>query len=148
MATDWIEDVVAFLDANSTALRTGENLFADAMPDDSPKIGLSVFEVSSLQGSPTYSGDGFARPTISVIARSTAPADGASMPNPRAARHECWNAYRRLASVANQPLTTSGRVFGAITPLGVPVFTDVDEQGRVRYSFDADVWLTVSTGAM
>lgn len=145
----WIEDIVAYLDAGSTALTVGVNLFADAMPDDSPKVALSVFEVSALAPEQTFGGGGWLRPTISVISRSTAPADGTSMPDPRGARAAVWSAYRQLNAVANQTLTTgSTRQFGAISPMGTPAFSDVDEQGRVRYSFDAEVWMLGSTGTM
>jgi hypothetical protein len=144
----WIEDIVDWLDAASTSLKAGTNLFADVMPAEANTVALTVFEMPGSAPDGTYGGDAWQRPAIQVVSRSTAPRDIADVPDHTGARREIWTAYRRLSAVGNTALSTRspGRLFGAVAPTEAPAPYDIDEMGRVRYSFTAQVWVTPTTG--
>lgn len=144
----WILDVIDWIDAGSTSLTKGTNLFADALPDEVRSVAVGVFEEPGLAPAAVYGdSDAYLRPTVRLIARTTMPVDGAAAPNPTVARNALWATYRRLKAVGNTQLSTaSPRVFGAFEPAQAPYLFDVDEEGRHRFSFTAGVWMTPSTG--
>ncbi len=145
----YLLDVLDYLDAGSTSLTKGTNLFANALPDEVRTIALGVFEEPGRVPDRVYGDtDAFTRPTLRLIARTTMPVDGATAPNPTAARNALWGAYRRLRTVGNSQLSTaSPRVYGAFEPDQAPHLYDVDEEGRQRFTFTTGVWMTPSTGA-
>lgn len=145
--TSWIEDVVRCIDANSTALTVGTNLFADALPADVATVTVGAFERPGQMRVPVYGEtSAFERPVVLVIARSTAPVDGATVPNPTKARNEAWKAYRALNAVVNEAAHVgSTRTFGAIEPNEAPHLMETDDQGRQLYAFTAIAWVRPST---
>ena len=87
--TSWIEDVARCIDAGSTALTVGTNLYANTLPPDVATVAVGVFERPGQPRVATYGEtSAYDRPTVTVIARSTALVDGASAPNPTKARNE------------------------------------------------------------
>lgn len=145
--TSWIEDVVKCIDAGSTALAVGSNLFANVLPADVATVAVAALERPGAPRVPTYSAtSAFERPQVLVIARSTAPVDGALAPNPVKARNEAWKAYQALLAVDNAPASTaSTRAFGAIEPNEAPYLLETDDQGRQLFAFTATAWLRPST---
>lgn len=144
----WILDLVDYLDAGSTALSKGTNLFANVLPDEVRTVAVGVFEDSGRPPDMVFGAtDAFVRPTVQVIARSTMPVDAAPAPNPTNARNAIWQVYRRLKSVGNAQLSTSSpRLYGAFEPEQAPYFLDTDEEGRQRFTVTFGVWMTPSTG--
>lgn len=145
--TSWIEDVARCIDAASTAVSVGTNLFANALPADVTTVAVGVFERPGQPRVPVYGAtSAFERPTVLVIARSTAPVDGALVPNPTKARDEAWKAYRALNAVVNAAAYSgSTRRFGAIEPNEAPHLMETDDQGRQLFAFTATAWLRPST---
>lgn len=145
--TTWIEDVATCIDAGSTALTVGTNLFANILPADVATVAVGVYERPGAPRVPTYSeSSAFERPGLMVVARSTAPVDGASAPNPLKARTEAWKAYRALLAVANESAAAgSTRTFGAIEPNESPYLLETDDQGRQLFAFTATAWVRPST---
>lgn len=146
--TSWIEDVVRCIDANSTALTVGTNLFANVLPADVATVAVGAYEKPGMGRVATYSDirSAWERPVVMVVARSTAPVDGASAPNPLKARTEAWKAYRALTAVTNETASTaSARTFGAIEPNESPYLLETDDQGRQLFAFTATAWVTPST---
>jgi hypothetical protein len=147
-AQSWTKDIADYLDAGSTSLTAGTNLFVDVIPDEVRTVTLGIFEELGATPDRVFGdSDAFTRPTVRLIARTTAPVDGASAPDPTVARRVIWDSYRRLKTIANGTLNSSGWTFGAVQPTEAPYLLDVDEEGRQRHTFRADVWLTPSTGA-
>lgn len=147
--TTWVEDVLALIDAESTRLSVGVNLFANTLPDDVRSVAAAVFERPGEGPDDVYADlSAFERPGIQVVVRTTAPADGASAPSPLAARAEAWKAYVALNKVTNQALSTaSTRTFGAIDLNEPPFLADVDDEGRHMFAFSGTAWVTPSTGS-
>lgn len=143
----WILDVLDYIDAGSTALTKGTNLFAGVLPDEVRTVAVGVFEVPGAGPERVYGGaDAFVRPAVQVIARSTMPVDAAPAPNPTGARNAAWTVYRRLNTVANTALSTSSPRVTTFELEQAPYLLDVDEEGRQRFAFTAGVWVTPSTG--
>jgi hypothetical protein len=143
----WILDVLDYIDAGSTALTKGTNLFANVLPDEVRTVAVGVFEQQGAAPERVYGGnDAWVKPTVQVITRTTAPIDAAPAPNPTSARNAAWATYRRLNGVANLALSTASARVATILPEHPPYLLDTDEEGRQRFSFTAGVWLTPSTG--
>ena len=146
--TSWIEDVVRCIDAGSTGVTVGTNLFANTLPADVATVAVAAYEKPGQPRVETYSDlrSAFERPVVMVVSRSTAPVDGASAPNPLKARNEAWKAYRALAAVVNEAASTgSTRAFGAILPNESPYLLETDDQGRQVFAFSATAWVAPST---
>lgn len=144
----WILDVLDYIDAGSTSLTKGTNLFADVLPDEVRTVAVGVFEEVGRPPNAVYGDtDAYLRPSLRLIARTTMPVDGAAAPNPTAARNVLWATYRRLKAVGNTQLSTaSPRMYGAFEPDQAPHLFDIDEEGRHRFTFTTGVWMTPSTG--
>lgn len=144
----WILDVLDYIDAGSTSLSKGTNLFANVLPDEVRTLAQGVFEQPGTLPERVYGGgDAWVRPMVRVITRSTMPVDGAAAPDPAAARNAAWATYRRLRGVANTALSTASARVATVEPDQAPYLLDTDEEGRQRFAFDAGVWLTPSTGS-
>lgn len=133
-----LEDVTTHL--QGTSLGTlGTNLFMGRMPD-TPNFAIAVFEYGGAPPIDTFrSGTTVRPPTIDrgrvqVMVRSTATATASS---------RAWDIYDTLGSVANQKLVGSssgGTQYLSISPVQTPMMMPRDEQGRVRYVVNFDVW--------
>lgn len=143
----WILDVLDYIDAGSTSLTKGTNLFANVVPDEVRTIAQGVFEIQGSTADVTYGGiDAWVRPTVRVITRSTMPVDAAPAPDPSNARNAAWASYRRLRGVSNTALSTSSPRITTFEPAHPPYLFDTDEEGRQRFAFEVRAWITPSTG--
>jgi hypothetical protein len=147
VVTTWPEALLTHLVAASTGLEVGDQALVNVLPEEAGGVSVGLFEQPGLEAIPSYGdADAWIRPQVKIITRTTAPADGASAPDPARARVVAWNAYRAALAVADEQLPGSSWRFGAVTPTAPPMLEDVDDRGRHRYSFTATAWLAWSTG--
>lgn len=133
-----IEDVVTYLDANSTSFAAGTNLFAHTMPETTVTT-CAIFERQSVEPVRRMStGNTVQKHTIQLFVRSTVPAGGESIPIPTASRAKADTAWEILDRVTNA--TISGTTYLRIEPLFAPFEAARDERGRIIFSFSAIVW--------
>lgn len=145
--TTWPEALLAHLIASSTGLEVGDSALVNVLPEEAGGVAVGMFEQPGLEAVGAYGdADAWVRPQVQVIVRTTAPADGASAPNPSRARTVAWDTYRAARAVGNETLAGSTWRFGTVDALAPPTLLDVDDRGRHRYGFTATVWLAWSTG--
>lgn len=151
MSTGILNDLITYIDSNSTRLAVGRTIFAGALPDATlnsqasstgpqvavvPVNGQSPIRrfVPAAGGSPA-----FLRPAYRVIVRSTAGAGA----QPDGARS--WSIANEVHDLLEQfppNSTVAGGVYGTINSIdtvATPGFEDRDEDGRWIWTFSVNV---------
>lgn len=141
-----VEDLVTWLDSQSTALAAGTNLFAYASPDVDRPV---VFLADENGGPPTRTYSNLwpkaENPAIWVTSRSTQAAQG-SFPSPLGARRLSQIVWRALETLNDTtiPSTGSRRIWRA-DAIGSPGWAGRDDLGRGHHVQVFDVTATPSS---
>lgn len=140
------EDLATYLDAQSSRFTSGTTLFVNAMPH-STAASLAIFESGGLDPQQTY-GDGtlpaWENLTVQLVARTSAPTDGATIPSPVNARTLLHTAWVLLNAVVNEEL--SGSTYLRVEPRQAPMrLPEPENDGRVLFTANFDVLRVPST---
>lgn len=126
------EELVTYLDAQSTSFTAGTNLFAHFLPDTAVAA-CAVYETARGLGAVEKFGGlpAATRPGFEVVCRSTTPV-GPGPAIPTTARSLAQRAWLVLGQVTNASL--SGTTWMRIEAAGDPYMTGRDEAGRVVFT--------------
>lgn len=145
-----LDSLADYLDAGSTKLTVGTNLFVGDLPDTAT-ITVALLDSGGAAEVRNHSQAtaAFLRPGFQVLIRSTAPANGALAINPVAAKTIATEVYHRISRLGDQNIPTStGSVrIVATEMLQSPYFIDRDEAGRSLFGFNVACWIPDSTNA-
>ena len=138
------DELVAYIDSNSTALTAGTNLFKNAVVETT---GRAVFVVET-PGAPAidkFSGTlpAITRPRCQVMVRSTAAVGGAGIPASTGTRALAQDVWEVLYGIVNTSL--SGKTYLRVEPLQDPFFLRHDEAGRACFAFNVQAMRAAST---
>lgn len=146
---DMVEELCLHLDAQSTAITVGTNLFANDLPPLSTRACLAVIETPG--GPPEYHFGNDDLPSwerlhVQLTARTTAPASGATIPNPVAAKRLLRRGYTILSKIANE--TVQGSTYLRAEPLQAPFLARTEPDGRQVYAANFEVTRVPSTNGL
>lgn len=132
----------------STAFVIGTTIFANAQPH-STRATLALFETP---GSPPGYHHGTAAlpdwemPHLQVVARSTAPASGATVPNPTNAKKLLRRAVSRLEGITNQAV--QGSTYLRVEPISSLFLARVEDDGRQVFACNFEITRRPSTSGL
>lgn len=125
MAT--LDELVYYIDTNSTVFTAATNLFGAKLPDSAPDSSIVVLESGGIPPADSYgSKPVFESPNVQVISRSTAYTT---------ARSRAETIYRLLHSVSGASLSSSSGSTSSTTYLSIqaiqqPFSIGLDSEGR------------------
>lgn len=129
-----VDDLAAFLDARSTQVTPGTNLFVNELPEI-PRPCLLVSTFPGIQNHVMGTGTPLA-PVSAVVmttfARSTSATSG-TVPSSTSAERLLSIAYQQFSAMVDVVSTASGRRIYAALADTDPYYAGVDEAGRVCF---------------
>lgn len=139
-----IDSIAEFMGWLSTqgAGTIGRDLVADAMPDESTGVLVSVFSIAGMGPHLLASSSFIAKPRFRVDVRSTAPGpQQVDYPDPTNARNRAGVVYDACLALAGTTLlpstsSTAGHNWLFATPESEPFLNGRDGRSRVVYSFN------------
>jgi len=143
----FVDDLVVYLDANSTQLTAGTNLFKHSMPDTTGR-GVFLYETVGRQADDKFSLGlpALVRPRASITIRSTGSAGGDGIAGSTATADLANNVWDLLSNVADT--TINGVYYQLISPLqSAPAFLRHDEKGRANFVLNVEAIRTPTTQA-
>lgn len=138
------DDLVAYIDSNSTALTAGTSLFKNAIIETT---GRAVFVVEVRGQSPQEKFGGtlpaYTQPSADVIVRSTIAAGGPGIAASTGTRSLAQNVW----GILNVPVNTNVNsvYYERISPQTDPYYMGHDDQGRALFGFTVDAMRAPST---
>lgn len=140
------EDLATYLDSNSSSFTSGASLFVNGLPH-STGAALAIYESGGLDPQQHY-GDGtlpaWENITVQLVARTSAPTGGATIPSPVNARTLMHKAWVLLNGIVNEEL--SGSTYLRVEPRQSPMrLPEPENDGRVLFSCNFDVMRVPST---
>ena len=153
----FVDDVADYLNAQSTKVTIGKNLFAYWLPAstdsyvDTTKPTVAVGEEAALPSvdhfvPSTGGGPAFGRPSARVIVRSTeGPAGTVDIRNSRGLAHNLW--WELQTSPPNSTLAGSTARTYTLEVDAMPGFDGRDDRGRYLWAFSLSGWFASPTSA-
>ena len=140
------DDLVAYLDTNSTKVTAATNLFKHAIVETT---GRAVFVIETM-GAPNiekFSGSlpAMIRPRASITVRSTASVGGAGIAGSTGTRDLAGDMWDLLVGVANT--SVNSKTYQRVECLQTPFFLRRDEKGRAHIVFNVQAMASPTTQA-
>lgn len=137
------KDLAQYLSTGGVGVQ-GASLFTHVLPETTGAA-LAIIETPGMLPQPTYGSKipSIARPRVQVMARTTAPSSGATVPYTSNARLLIHDAWARLSHVVNQSIRST--TYLSVDPLQDPFQMGRDEKGRILFAFNAQVSKVPST---
>lgn len=137
------DDLVVYVDAQSTALTAGTSLFKNSVPETTGRA-CFIVETRGQSAIEKFGGlPAMTRPQADVVVRSTKAVGGAGIASSTGTRSLAQDVWEILVQVANTSLNS--KTYQRVTTLSDPYYMGTDEQGRALFGFQVSALRAATT---
>lgn len=138
------EDLVSYLDSNSTRITVATSLFKNAIVDTTGRA-VFVIETRGQRAAEKFSGSlpAFTRPSADILVRSTKASGGSGIAASTGTRSLAQDMWEILVGVKNS--TINSKYYLRLEPQTDPYFMGHDPEGRALFGFTVDAMRAATT---